>query len=241
MTTRYRTRAFVFKKNDVNEADRVFSVFTDKFGRINISAKAIRKITSKLRSGIDIFFVSDIEFIQGKNKKTLTDAIVVEKFNNIYQNSDKFKIASGIGKILDNFIRGEEKDENIFNLLNEVFCKLNDNNLKINKYPLVYYYFLWNALSILGYHCEVQKCASCREKLIPCDVYFSSKEGGAICKECFCKDKFCQKINSDVIKILRVILSKDWQTFLQLKIEPASQKMLLEVSKNAFDAFCPAN
>ena len=48
MTTRYKTKAFVFKKNERNESDGFFSVFTDGFGRLDIFAKAIRKNASKL-------------------------------------------------------------------------------------------------------------------------------------------------------------------------------------------------
>jgi len=239
MTTRYKTQGFVFKKNDINESDRFYSVFTNDFGRLDIFAKAIRKNASKLKSGIDIFYISDIEFIQGKNKKTLTDAITIQKFNNIWQDVEKFKIANRMGEILDSFIKGEERDENLFNLLNEVFNKLNDNNLDNKKYLLIYYYFLWNIFSLLGYSSEVQKCASCREKLIPYNIYFSNKEGGVICKGCFHKDKFAKEINSDTVKVLRIILSKDWQTLLKLKIEPASQKILSEISEIAIHTFCP--
>jgi DNA repair protein RecO len=179
--------------------------------------------------------MSDIEFIQGKNKKTLTDAVKVEKFSGVSQDLEKFKIANGIGEFLNNFIKGEEKDKNIFNLLNEVFYILNDPNLKIKKYSLVYYYFLWNALSLLGYHSEVQRCAGCYEKLIPYSVYFSSKEGGIICGGCANAKKTegpeqCRKINSDTAKILRIILLKDWQTLSKLKIEQSSQKLLKEIS-----------
>jgi len=241
MTTHYKTQAFVFKKDDINESDRFFSVFTDDFGRLDIFAKAIRKNASKLRSGIDIFFMTEIEFIQGKSKKTLTDATIIEKFNNVPQDFEKFKTASRIGEILDDFIKGEEKDENIFNLLNEVFYKLNDHNMDVRKCALVYYYFLWNTLSLLGYRSEVQRCASCNEKLIPYNIYFSSKEGGVICKKCLSKDKFSQKINSDIVKILRIILSKDWQTLFKLKIEPSSQKLLENISENVIHTFCPAH
>lgn len=177
MTTRYKTRGFVFKKNDINESDRNFSVFTDDFGRLDIFAKAIRKSASKLRSGIDIFFMSELEFIQGRSRKTLTDAVVIEKFGNITQDLEKFKIAGGIGEILDNFIRGEEKDKDIFNLLNDVFYKLNVGSFKNKKYTLVYYYFLWNALSLLGYRPEVEKCNICHGKLNPYSIYFSDKSG----------------------------------------------------------------
>ena len=93
---------------------------------LDIFAKAIRKTVSKLRGGIDIFFMSEIEFIQGKNRKTLTDAVALEKFNNVSQDLERFQTANGIGEVLDNFIKGEEKDKDIFNLLNETFIKLND-------------------------------------------------------------------------------------------------------------------
>jgi DNA repair protein RecO (recombination protein O) len=242
MTTRYKARAFIFKKNDVNESDRFFSVFTDEFGRLDIFAKAIRKNASKLRSGMDIFFMSEIEFIQGRNRKTLTDAVATKKFNSISQNIEKFKIANRIGEILDNFIKGQEKDEEIFNLLDETFIKLNNYQLSIINYQLLYYYFLWNFFSIQGYRSEVQKCVICYEKLNPCDIYFSSKEGGVICGNCAQTKKTCpepcRRINSDVVKILRIILSKDWQILSKLKVEPSSQKILSEISENAINSFC---
>lgn len=245
MTTRYKTQAIVFKKNNINESDRTFSIFTDNFGRLNIFAKAIRKITSKLRGGIDVFYLSEIEFIQGKNKKTLTGATIIEKFNNISGNIEKNKIALDIGEFLDNFIKGEEKDQSLFDLLSETFHNLNDQSLRSEKCSLVYYYFLWNALSLLGYHSEVKICAGCCEKLIPQEIYFSSKDGGAICKKCFEKLESnlngVQKINSDVVKILRIILSKDWQTLCKLKTEQSTQKLLLEVSEYAINSFCPVN
>jgi len=246
MTTRYKTKGFVFKKNNINESDRMFSVFTDDFGRLDIFAKAIRKTISKLRSGIDIFFMSEIEFIQGKNRKTLTDASIVEKFDNVWQDLEKFKIANKIGEILDNFIKGEEKDEEIFILINEVMEKLNSQKppRETTNQPLIFYYFLWNFFSIQGYRSEVQKCAGCHEKLNPYSVYFSSKEGGIICGNCAKLIKTClepcRRINSDIVKILRLILSKDWQVLSKLKIEKSSQKLLSEVSENAIHAFCPS-
>jgi len=241
MTTRYKTKAFIFKKNDRNEADRLFSTFTNDFGRVDIFAKAIRKGASKLRGGIDIFFISEIEFIQGKNKKTLTDAVVIKKFDNIFQDAEKFKIANRISEVLDNFIRGEERDENLFNLLYEVFDKLNSEKLNKKNNVFVYYYFLWNALSLLGYHQEVKKCTNCEEKLIPHDIHFSNKEGGVICKGCLCKDMSAQKINSDVVKILRIILAKDWTTLSKLKVEESSQKLLESISESVVYTSCPVH
>jgi DNA repair protein RecO (recombination protein O) len=232
MTTRYSTRALVFKKDDRNEADRVFSVFTNDFGRLDVHAKAIRKTASKLRGGIDIFSLSEIEFIQGKNKKTLTDATTIKKFRNIPQDPRRFAAAHNIGKILDSFIRGQERDKEIFELLKDVFCKLDDQKLKSEKCALTYYYFLWNALSSLGYRAEVQECITCREKVGQNDVYFSNKHGGILCKKCARDD--AQKINADIVKVIRMIFKKEWQILSKLRMEMPSRKLFKEVSDNYY-------
>ena len=212
MTIYYKTQGFVFKKEDINESDRIFSVFTSDFGRLDIFAKAIRKSVSKLRSGIDTFLISDIEFVQGKNKKTLTDAAIVNKFCNLPLNPERFRIANAIGGTLNKLLRGQEKDQNIFNLLDEVFNKLNSQKLKIQGLELLYYYFLWNFLALLGYKPEIYRCNACHDKLNPYNIHFSCKSGGVLCKKCQINDFSSTKINSDIVKILRLILKKDWQT-----------------------------
>lgn len=237
MTLKYKTRGFVFKKNDRNESDRVFSVFTEDFGRLDIFAKAIRKINSKLRKDFDIFYFSDIEFIQGKSQKTLTDAAKIEKFDSIKKNSENFKVACQIADMLDGFIKGQEKDGKTFNLLEDFFDKFN--NSQIKNHQLSFQYFFWNFISLQGYHLQVEKCAVCQDKLNPYNIYFSTKDGGIVCEKCSALDKNAKKINSDIVKILRLILKKDWQTISKLKIDNASQKMLEDISQNAIQTFCP--
>ena len=181
MAVYYRTQGFIFKKKDILEVDRVFSIFTYDFGRLEIFGKAIRKITSKLRGGIEIFSLSEIEFIQGKNRKTLTDTIAIEKFSNIMQDPSRLEISHKISDILDNFIKGQEKDESIFALLKETLNKLNSPKTQASISQLIYYYFLWNFLSTIGYHPEIQKCAACGLKLNPDILYFSNKAASALC------------------------------------------------------------
>ena len=220
MTVKYKTKGFIFKKSDTGESDSFFSVFTKDFGKLYLKAKAIRKITSKLRPDVDMFCLSEIEFIQGKNSKTLTDAQLLEKFENLTQDLEKFRIANKIGEVLDNFIKGEEKDEAIFSLINGTFTKLNNytsfepegpqslNGLNPKLYTLIYYYFLWNFLYLLGYKPEVNKCNTCHEKLTPYNVYFSNKSGGIICGSCANVKKTegpegvppgSRRINSDIV------------------------------------------
>ena len=226
MAIYYRTQAFILNKTDLWEADQIFTVYTKDFGKIKILGKAIRKIKSKLRSGIELFYLSEIEFIQGKNHKTLTDATAIEKFNNVKQDLEKLEIISQIAENTDDLIRGEERDEDIWNLLTEVFEK-------INSYSLIYYCFLWNLFSILGYQIDLYHCVNCQKKLIPEKLYFNPEEGGIICSECLSvpSAKTCE-ISPDVIKILRFFLEKDWNILSRLKIQDFHKKELKNISEN---------
>jgi len=244
MTLKYRTEGFVFKKEERAEADQMLSVFTKEFGRVELKARAIRKIASKLRPGIDIFYFSEVEFIQGRLSKTLTDAVKIKENRSIENDFKKLKIACQIADILDNFIKGQEKDGATFDLLVEVFDKLRDDSFKTKNIQMAFQYFFWNFVSLQGYHLQTQNCACCKGKLNPYDVYFSGKEGGIICGGCAAKrsacPELCQKVNSDAVKVLRLIFKKDWQVISKLKVETNSQKILEDITESAIRAFCPA-
>jgi len=231
MAVHYRTQGFVLKKTDLWEADQVFSIYTQDFGKLEILGKAIRKIKSKLRSGAELFYLSETEFIQGKAHKTLTDAIVIDKFKNIRSDLERLKIAYQIAETADNLIGGQEKDEKIWNLLTEVFEKLNNYKLQTINYPLIYHYFLWNLLSILGYQIGFYNCAVCQKKLVPQKLYFNPEEGGIIDLECFKKIKKGEEVSPELVKILRLFIKKDWNILSRLKIQDLHKKELESISE----------
>ncbi|OGZ24292.1 MAG: DNA repair protein RecO [Candidatus Nealsonbacteria bacterium RIFCSPLOWO2_01_FULL_43_32] len=203
MAVHYRTRGFVIKKTGRGEADQLFTIYTQDFGKLEVLGKAVRKIKSKLRGGIGLFYLSEIEFIQGKKTKTLTGAILIEKFPNIRKSLKKLAVAHKIAENLDDSVRGQEPDKKTWELLIETFGKLNNLQFKINHLPLVYYYFLWNFISILGYRPEF--------------------------KDCLLNG---QKIACDIVKVLKLILRKDWPILSRLKIQPLHQKLLKNVSQD---------
>jgi DNA repair protein RecO len=151
MFIHHRSLGLVIKKEDRGEADQLFTVYTKDFGKIEILAKSVRKISSKLRAGAEIFYLSEFEFIQGKGRKTLTDAIVIEKYNNLRQDLNRLKIAHQTAEILDDFIKGQESDERIWGLLLKVFKKINDLKISGENLSAIYYNFLFDFISLLGY------------------------------------------------------------------------------------------
>lgn len=241
MFIHYRTEGIILKKEDRGEADQLFTIYTKDFGKLEILGKGIRKISSKLRSGAEIFYLSEIEFIQGKTYKTLTDAILIDSFQNLRKNLGRLSIAYKISETLDDLVKGQEADKKIWQLLIETFNKLNSYKLKPKSYKLIYYYFLWNLLSILGYKPELYQCSLCQKKLIPGKLYFNPKEGGVICPNCFKKVKSGKEVKTEIVKILRIILEKDWKTLFKLKIEKKYLKELSFISQIYLSRICEEN
>jgi DNA repair protein RecO (recombination protein O) len=235
MFVRQRTLGFVFKKEDKGEADQVFKIFTKDFGRIEVLGKGIRKISSKLRSQIEIFYLSEIEFVQGKIHKRLTDALLIEKFKNLRKSFKKLSIAYQISEVLDRLIKGEEKDERIWNLILETFKNLNNPNLPFAICNLQYYYFFWNLVSFLGQRPELYLCCICQKRLKPGKIYFSGKEGGTVCQVCFEKIGKGWEITPNLIKVLRTILENDFDFLKRLKIRERELRELKEISTIYFN------
>jgi len=257
MFQHYRSQGFILKKTDQGEADRIFTIYTKDFGRLEILAKAERKIKSKLKGGLELFYLSEIEFIQGKTHKTLTDAILIENFPILRKDLERLFIAYRISEVLDNLIKGQEVDEEIWKLLNEIFIKLNNLKIENEKLKIIYYYFLWNLLSISGYQPELYNCSLCQKKLLPEKLYFNLREGGIICQSCFKKLKSGKEttihpphppthfvsgpLYPETVKILRIILKKNWPLLFKLKIEEKYLKGLASVSKNYLSLICEEN
>ena len=229
------------RKEGRGEADQLFSIFTKDFGKLEILGRAIRKITSKLRSGSELFYFSEIEFIQGKTHKTLTDAILIDKFKKIREDPERLNLVYQIAEALDSLLGWEQRDRVIWELLNESFRRLN--NLKLE---ILYHYFLWNLFSILGHKPELYSCPVCGEKLLPETFYFLPKEGGVVCWKCLKKlkeepasavasagkeKKLAKEIGVDTVKILRLFLSEDWGVLPRIKITGETKRNLKEISE----------
>ena len=231
MAVHYRTEAFLIKKKDWLENDQFLTFYTKDFGKVEVLGKAIRKINSKLRGGIEIFSLSNIEFIQGKNYKTLTDTNIIEKFPNLKKDLKKREVADKISQVLNDLLKEEEKDIEVWEVLYEVFKNLNDQNNKILNYYLLFYYFFWNIISVLGYQIDFYHCALCHRKIPNANNFFNLEAGGIICNNCFKNKKNIKEIPNDIIKILRIILKKDIDFLMKLKIEKKHLEGLYLISQ----------
>ena len=240
MFIHYRTKAIVFGETAQEEADKLFSLFTKDFGRVEVLGRAIRKTTSKLRAFIPLFSLCHIEFIQGKGYKILTDSVLIKDFENTKEDLARLKVAYKIAEILGRSLKGEERDPRLWRLLIETFEVVNSSSLSVADCLLAYYYFFWNFISQMGYSPELYNCVFCRKKLKPENIYFGKE--GVICSLCYSKEKVrlrkkgekVRKVDPDTVKIIREIFKRDIPGILRIKIKKGHLERLRRISNNYF-------
>jgi len=106
----YNTEGIIIGGQDIGEADRVFSILTKEFGRLDILSQEVRLLKSKLRYHLKLFSYGRFSFVGTKNFWRLTDAEELLTFDDIYKNPAKLFVAAGIANLLNRMLRGQERD-----------------------------------------------------------------------------------------------------------------------------------
>ena len=151
MAFHYKTQGIIIKKQDSGEANCIFKVFTQEYGKLTLFATSVRKSTSKLRGGLELFSLSQLEFVQGKQKKVLVEAILLERYSSIRQDFERLMSAFKIIDLIEQTITGQEKDEKIWESLQRSLLLIDQGAST----QMVYRLFAQSLFSTLGYHSKV--------------------------------------------------------------------------------------
>ena len=125
-----KTQGIILKEADLNEVDRLLTIYTKELGKIRVSAKGVKKLESKLRYSIEPMSLVQLILVEGKNYLILKDSVIINQFLEIKKDLNKFKKVKEIVEIIDEAIVGEEKDEDIWKLILQSFKDLNINDFK---------------------------------------------------------------------------------------------------------------
>lgn len=148
------TIALVIKKQNRGEYDQQVTLFTKKYGKCDFVCRGVRKKEAKLAGHLGLLCLSDVGFVLGKRLKVLTSACDLEHFSAIKGDLEKFKAARHIVTLVDGYIAGEERDENMFNLIIGALDYLNRKDMNSRDLKFFLRYFEFKFLSALGYEPE---------------------------------------------------------------------------------------
>ncbi len=123
------THGIILFRTDFGEADRILTVLTPDHGKLRLMAKGVRKSTSKLAGGIELFSISELSFIPGKGEiGTLVSTRLHRHFGNIVKDISRTMLGYELIKRLNKSTEDAAGRE-YFDLLSATFEGLDDSNL----------------------------------------------------------------------------------------------------------------
>jgi len=224
----YKCQAIIIKRHNFGEADRLLTLLSDKFGKIKVIAKGVRKPLSKLGGHLELFYLTEFLLAEGKNLDTVCGAQIIESYPNLRKNLSLTQKAFYFAELIDKLLQEELENKEIFEMFR--------NSLKLLDHEsnsLLLRYFELQLLSQLGHHPEVEHCVKCREKLNPDKIFWSNELGGALCENCRTHSEVFLEVSTDAIKIIRLFLTQKIEAVNKLKVEKKMEKEL----ENIIDGF----
>lgn len=121
MYEKYATKAFVIDMRSSKEADRIVLMYSKDFGLIQVLFTGVRNIQSKFKGFLDIGNFISVTLVKGKSVWRATDVSALGSFSTFKTNREVFLRSLSL---LKSMVHGEEKNESLFESLEESFLFL---------------------------------------------------------------------------------------------------------------------
>ena len=216
MEETYSTKVIMLNSFPFRENDSKTIIYSVDRGKLELVARGARKIGSKLAGHIEPISLADVMVVKGRQYDYVGGAVSNNCYGIIKSDLDKLQIAGKAIRIFNKLVRPEQKDENIYILLQEFLDEINKKDLSAD-YELLYNFFILKLLVLLGYSPELYYCAECRRKIKPKRNKFDFLKGGIVCDSC--KTGNSLTISENCIKVMRFVINREFANISKLKIE----------------------
>lgn len=215
----FRTKAYVLRRTNYGEADRILNLITPE-GKISAIAKAVRKEKSKLAGSVEMFSLIDINIHQGKSEfGVITSAKMLKYYDKIVTSLNKMELAGFVLKKIS--LMAEHSDNSdFFKITDQVLASINDGfSLEI-----IEAWFLFNLLKASGEQINLYRDADGVELVADGEYEWDFHEDALRLKP-------GGRISADEIKMMRLMISSSLMTSLKVKNTENMMPIILNIAR----------
>ena len=175
------TTAIVLRRSDYRDYDRMMTLLSPGYGRIDAVARGVKRPTSSLISATEMFCAGEYAFVTTKGGLTLKDCTIVESHYPIREDYDR--LIHGcylLNLILFAALPGERCDP-LFELALRALAHLSYSALPPE---LITAMFEMHFAQMLGQSPMVSHCMHCGKPAEGLQTMFDARLGGVLCPEC---------------------------------------------------------
>jgi len=177
--------AVALRRLDYSETSQVLAVFTRAHGQQRLIAKGIKRSTrTRVAVGIDLLEAGTVVFIRKPGHEdtlgTLTEWQQTDTFPHLRADLGRLYAAQYAADVTTSLTEVHDPHPALFEAIVDFFA-----SMKTAATLPALSQFLWTLLDEIGLRPDLSRCMSCGRSVAgDREVYFSSRESGAICRDC---------------------------------------------------------
>ncbi|MBI5285259.1 MAG: DNA repair protein RecO [Chloroflexi bacterium] len=212
----YSTPAVVLRQRKLGDADKILTLYTERFGKVDAVVKGVRKTRSRMAGHVEPLTRANFLLAKGKSLDIVTQVETVESFQALRDDLERLSRALYVSELLDKFTEPREEHHDLYRLLIETLRHLEarpELDLPVRYYEMA-------LLDTLGYRPELEECVACRKRLEPVTNYWSPAAGGVVCPACRSDETAARPLSANAVKLLRLLLHGRFSEVARVNIEP---------------------
>lgn len=174
------TPALVIRRADYSDYDRMVTLFSPEYGRIDAIARGCRRPKSPLVNAVEPFTSGEFQLYAHKDRFTLEQCQISESFFDL--RSDYDRLCHGVYwlKLLDMTLLPDVPAPELFMITLRALAHLNYGELPPEMVTMAYE---MHFMALNGYAPQMNACVRCGQPLDG-DARFDPGLGGAVCLHC---------------------------------------------------------
>jgi len=210
----YKTEAIVLRQRKLGEADKIITLYTPNYGKLEAVAKGVRRPKSRLAGHLEVLTYTSAMLAQGRNLDVVTQAQAVEVFASLREDLHRLSRALYTAELVDRFSPEGAESYHIFQLLLATLRRLAEGAGA----DVVVRYFEMQLLHLAGFQPQLHRCLGCQRPLAPVANCFSPAAGGVLCASCGSGAVSSRPLSVSALKVLRLLQSGGFGDVLRVRL-----------------------
>jgi DNA repair protein RecO (recombination protein O) len=212
----YQTAGIVLRQRRLGEVDKVITLYTANFGKVEAVAKGVRRVKSRLAGHVEPLNHASYLLAHGRNLDIITQAQTIETFQPLREDLGRLSRALYAAELVDRAT--EERAENfaLYRLLLDALRRL----ARAGDLDLVLRHFEVALLDLLGYRPQLRECVSCRRAIEDGAVWWAPGLGGAVCDACHPPETPLNALSTNALRVLRLLQDGGFRDASRVELSP---------------------
>ena len=210
MIDTYTVEAIVLKTDDFGDANRVVTLFTKEFGKVEANAYGCRRSRSPLSGALQMFNHITAQLTRGTKVDTIRDADIKNFYDALTNDLERLAYASFLFEIVNRMTLPRQSELETFELLKNSLPALSTRNPRIA--ALI---GSCQFMETSGVQLNFSRCVHCGADIYG-DAAISLLDGGAVCPDCIDAAQDVRPYPEALRRTFEIMLSFDWRADTKL-------------------------